>query len=176
MKKFKTNDRTDREEQRVLRLLRYAGKGDRAAISELRELFNSKPAQWEMIGNMATQAECSLVKVASGDNKVVKEAIYKKLTAMKKELAGSAPTPLERLLVERVVACWLQVHYADFIYTQHMNKFTLEQGYYYQQRQDRAHRRYMSAIRTLAQVRRLLIPPVQVNIGNQQVNAAQVNT
>lgn len=175
MKKFKANNRADREEKRIVRLFTCAGNGDSSASSELRELFDAKPTRWETVGNMAIQAECSLVKVASGDNEVLEEAIYKKLNNMKKDLAGSAPTPLERLLVERVVACWFQVHYADITYTQHMNKLSLEQGNYYQQRQDRAHRRYMSAIRTLAQVRRLLIPSVQVNIGNQQVNAAQVS-
>ncbi len=176
MKKFKKHDRTDRTNQKMLRLLTCAGNGDSSASSELRELFDAKPTRWETVGNMALQAECSLVQVASGDNEVLEEAIYKKLNNMKKDLAGSAPTPLERLLVERVVACWLQVYYADAIYMQNMKNLSIEVGAYYQQRQDRAHRRYMSAIRTLAQVRRLLIPPVQVNIGNQQVNAAQVIT
>ena len=35
---------------------------------------------------------------------------------------------------------------------------------------DHAHRRYLSAIRTLAQVRKLLVPVVQVNIADRQVN------
>jgi len=176
VKKFKSNDRTDRTNQKMLRLITCAGNGDSEAISELREMLNAKPARWEMIGNMATQAECSLVKVASGDNTVVNEAMYKKLDAMREELDGASPTPLERLLVDRVVACWLQVYYADTIYAQNMKGSSLELANYLQQRQDRAHRRYLSAIRTLAVVRRLLIPPVQVNIGNQQVNAAQVIT
>ena len=33
-----------------------------------------------------------------------------------------------------------------------------------------AHRRYLSAIRSLAQVRRLLSPSIQVNIAEQQIN------
>jgi hypothetical protein len=45
-------------------------------------------------------------------------------------------------------------------------KVTLQQGEYFQRRQDRAHRRYLSAIRSLAAVRRLQVPTaVQVNIG-----------
>ncbi len=160
----------------MLRLITCAGNGDSEAISELRKMLNARPARWETIGNMATQAECSLVKLASGDNTVVNEAMYKKLNAMREELDGVSPTPLERLLVNRVVACWLQVYYADVIYAQNITAISLKQGDYYQERQDRAHRRYMSAILTLAQLRRLLIPPVQLNIGNQQVNAAQVNT
>ena len=76
----------------------------------------------------------------------------------------------ERLLVDRVVACWLQVHYADAVYAQGMKDLTFNQGDYYQRRQDRAHRRYLSAIRSLAQVRRLLSPSIQVNIAEQQIN------
>ena len=166
MKKF--------NQQKTAKLLEYAGKGDKAAISEMRKQFDAQPALREQVGNIAFQAEHSLVNLASGGNTVVKEATYEKLQAMKEDLAGSAPTPLEKLLVERVVLCWFQVHYIDTIYAQNMNTISPKQADYYQQHQDRAHRRYLSAIRTLAQVRRLLIPTVQVNIGNQQVNAAQL--
>jgi hypothetical protein len=48
----------------------------------------------------------------------------------------------------------------------------LQQGEYWQQAQERAQRRYLAAIRTLAQVRRLLTPAVQVNIAEQQLNLA----
>jgi hypothetical protein len=78
-------------------------------------------------------------------------------------------------LVERVAGCWLQVHYFDVIYAQNMTKLTGEQSEYYQRRQDRAHKRYLAAIKTLAQVRRLLFPAVQVNIGAQQVNKVEVS-
>jgi hypothetical protein len=42
----------------------------------------------------------------------------------------------------------------------------------YQKWLDRAHRRYLSALKTLATVRRLLVPAVQVNIADKQVNVA----
>jgi hypothetical protein len=75
-------------------------------------------------------------------------------------------------LVERIVLCWAQVHYADTIYAQRAKDLTFAQADYFQRRQDRAHRRYLHAIRSLATVRRLLFPAVQVNIGTQQVNVA----
>jgi hypothetical protein len=34
----------------------------------------------------------------------------------KAELAGPRPAPLERLLAERVVACWLHLHHLEAIY------------------------------------------------------------
>jgi hypothetical protein len=81
------------------------------------------------------------------------------------------PSLLERLVIDRVVTCWLQVQYWDWLAAQ-SNDRTLRQREYLQRSQDRAQRRYLSAIRSLATVRRLLLPPVQVNIGNQQVNVA----
>jgi len=154
-------------------LVKRATKGDRTAMSELKELIGGQPAFWEEVGNLAIQAERSLVSVAAGDNLLLEEALYQKLEAIRTELAGPAPTPLERLLVERVVACWLQIYYADAVYAQGMNNsMSFEAGDYYQRRQDRGHHRYISAIRALAQVRRLLIPAVQVNVGGQQVNVA----
>ena len=54
-----------------------------------------------------------------------------------------------------------------------MGDLTLGQAEFHQKRITKAHNRYLSAIRTLAQVRRLGVPAVQVNIGEQQVNVAQ---
>jgi hypothetical protein len=88
-------------------------------------------------------------------------------------LLGPQPSPLERLLVERIVACQLQVQFAD----QQGAAFEraggrLAQGESWQKQQERAQRRYLAAMRSPAQVRRLLIPAVQVNIGEHQVNVA----
>jgi hypothetical protein len=98
-------------------------------------------------------------------------AIARKYAALTKELAGPQPSPLERLLVERIVICWLQLYYADTLYAQHMEDLSFQQAEFHQQRISKAQARYLAAIRTLAQVRRLGVPAVQVNIGQQQVIA-----
>lgn len=92
---------------------------------------------------------------------------------MRGELAGPNPTPLESLLVGRVVACWLQVQDADLRYVQGQKECNIAQGEYNQRRQDRAHKRYLSAIRTLARVRKLALPVLQINIAERQVNIGQ---
>ncbi len=43
---------------------------------------------------------------------------------------------------------------------------------FYQKWQERCHRRFLSACKTLAQVRKLLGVNVQINIAEQQVNVA----
>jgi hypothetical protein len=92
---------------------------------------------------------------------------------LRAELAGPEPTSVERLLVERVVARWLQVQDADVRYAQ-AKDLSLAWGAYYQRRMDRAHKRYLSAIRTLALVRRLALPVLQVNIARKQVNVVKL--
>ena len=93
---------------------------------------------------------------------------------MREGLAGVDPTPLERLLTERVVATWLQLQFFEHLYFQSLMNLTNSQDEYYQKRIDRAHKRHLSAVRTLAQVRKLLKPGGvnQINIADQQVNVA----
>ena len=154
-------------------LLKRANEGEGPALVELRELCEGHPELWAGIGNLAAQAQASLIQAIAGKNAVVAEAIGRQAHQLRQELAGVAPTPLERLLVSRIAACWLQLHYAEMRYTQNLGKLMMEQGEYHQRTIDRAQKRYLAAIKALAQVRRLLTPALQVNIADQQVNIAQ---
>jgi hypothetical protein len=69
------------------------------------------------------------------------------------------------------VLCWLHLYSAEALYAQNTQHLSLRQAEFYQQRLSKAQARYLAAIRTLAQIRRLGIPAVQVNIGQQQVIA-----
>jgi hypothetical protein len=156
----------------VKTLLRKAEKGDTTVLPALRTWMDQTPGYWEEVGDLAKTARESLILKISGDtNLVVQEAHARKCTALTAELAGPQPSPLERLLVERIVLCWLHLHYDETLYVQNLEKLTLRQDEFYQQRISKAQARYLSAIRTLAQVRRLGVPAVQVNIGQQQVIA-----
>ena len=157
-------------------LMTKAEHGDETALAELKSHLKDRPQDWEklclIVGDLASQAERSLIKVAAGPNLLSKDAIRVKLDHMEAEFLGPAPTPLERLLGQRIRACWLQLSYAESSYVRRMGDLTLAEGDYYQRRIDRAERRYLAAIKALAQVRRLLGPSVQLNVGFQQVNVA----
>ena len=163
---------SDAEKLEVMRsLVTRAGEGDSRALAELRAKLASAPAAWQLFGNLASQAQHAWIRISAGSNPFMEEAIHQTSVALRTELLGAAPSPLERLLVERIVACWLQVQYADrqaATFEQTGGRFA--QGEYWQRQQDRTHHRYLSAIRALAQVRRLLIPTMQVNIAEQQLN------
>jgi hypothetical protein len=151
---------------------RRARKGDASTLPALRKLL-ANPSTVDLLGgNLAANAEQSFVRSLAGDDLAFREALTRKLELMRAELAGPDPTPVERLLVERVAACWLQVQDADARYAQGQKDLTFAQGEYYQRRQDRAHKRFLSAVRTLALVRKLAVPVLQVNIARRQVNVA----
>jgi hypothetical protein len=113
--------------------------------------------------------ERSIVKRMSGNDVFSQEAIPRNLKAMREEVAGQNPSPLERLLAERITVCWLELQYFEAIYAQNLGKLTITQSDYHQRRIDTAHRRYLSSIKALAQIRKLG-PAVQINIAEKQIN------
>ena len=83
-------------------------------MPEIRELLDEAPSLISLTGgDLAEQAELSLVRRICGDQLAMKESIKQKLQQLRLELAGPNPTPIERILVERMVACWLHVQFAD---------------------------------------------------------------
>jgi len=151
-------------------LLRQAGKGDTATLPTIRKLLEN-PENIDLLGgNLARCAEVSFAKAIAGEDLAVQTAIEAKLKAMRKELLGESPSPVEVLLVSRAVACWLQVQDADIRYAQAQGDLTIKQADYHQPRMDAANRRYLAALRTLAQVRKFAVPALQVNIAKKQVN------
>jgi len=160
---------TDKE---FLALLKRAEQGDESAMPAIREAMKGSPGLWEQIGDLAASAERSLLQVIGGDNLYVREGVQRHLRRLRGDLLGSGSSPLERLLVERIAACWLQLQYADAIYAQNMKDMGIPWSEHHQRRIDRAHRRFLSAIKTLATVRKLALPVLQVNIGDKQVNVA----
>src|SRR5262245_8418401 len=107
-------------EAEVKKLLRKAEKGDKAVLPTLRTWMERAPSYWEEVGDMAKTARESLIRMLSGDNLVLQEAHARKCMALTAGLAGPQPSPLERLLVERIVICWLHLYYAETLYVQNI--------------------------------------------------------
>jgi hypothetical protein len=152
------------------KVLDRAQQGDEKTLPVLRELLKD-PYYLDACGDMARHAENALIRKCAGQSVAVREGIRSKMEALRAELAGASPSPLERVLAERIVACWLHVNHLETAYG-NKDSLTLDLGNYYQRCLDRAHKRYLSAIKTLAVVRKLAVPVLQVNIARKQVNVA----
>jgi hypothetical protein len=153
----------------LVKLVDRAMKGDASTVPALRALLENPEAVELFCGNLARQVERSLIDAAAGQDLAFKEALLRKLELLRTELAGSNPSPLERLLAERAATCWLYLHDLEVRFVQ-SKEMSIPQADYRQRAIDHAHRRYLTALKTLATVRRLALPVLQVNIAKKQVN------
>jgi hypothetical protein len=155
----------------VMDFVRRAERGDEAAMPVLRKALDADAGGVlvEAAGNLAAQVEGTLIRNAAGKNLLFKEATERKMAQVRRDVAGENPTPLERLLADRVALCWLALHDAEIRFAQSKD-LTIKQADFWQKRIDCAHRRYLSAIKTLATVRKLAVPALQLNIARKQVN------
>src|SRR5262245_39739305 len=144
-------------QEELARLLAQAEQGDRSVLPKLREALDANPIIWSHYGDLAAQAEASLILLAAGKNLLLAESLQRKLKALKDELGGESPSPLDRLLVERTTATWLQVSYFDGLAAQSAAA-TEARLKLILKAQDAAHRRHLTALKTLAAVRKLPRP------------------
>ena len=158
---------------RLRELCKKAEKGTKKAVPEIREILQDKPELAWRLMEFARSAESRFIKSMTKDQDLAAKALMERqLDGMREEIAGENPSPLERLLAERIVLTWLQIQLFEGQYASNMFKgMTIAQGNYHQKRLDQTYRRHLSAIRTLAQIRKLG-PAVQINIAEKQINTA----
>jgi hypothetical protein len=97
--------------------------------------------------------------------------IERETDAFAGEMAGPDPTPIERTLAEVAATCWLDLRTKETNFALAMKKgISRELAECHQKFISHAHHRLMSTLRTLAVVRKLAVPAIQVNVARQQVN------
>jgi hypothetical protein len=154
-------------------LLRLAEKGEEDAVPEIRQILNEHPdLAWRFVDVVHIAEDTLIEEMTKEGDLAAKELIRCQLEAMREEIAGKNSSALERLLSERVVLTWLEVQLFEALYAKNMRNLTIAQAEHHQKRLDRAHRRHLSAIRELAQMRKLLkgTAITQINIADKQIN------
>jgi hypothetical protein len=136
-------------------LVSQAQAGDATVLPRIREILDGHPEIWEQVGNLSGLVEHSWTAVLAAGNPLSIESIQRTTAEMRAELAGEHPTCLERLLVDQVIACWMQLKYMETI-SADAPPGSLEQGKFRLKRLESAQNRYLNAIKTLTTVRALL--------------------
>jgi hypothetical protein len=153
-------------------LIQQAQQGDTSILPLIRHLLDQVPELWENSHVLAHQVEKAWTNALSGPDLMSKEIIAREVEGLRSQLLGPQPTPLEKLLVERICICWLAVQHAELHAARRFNERAVVLTLSEEHRQDKVHQRFLSAIRELARVRKLLQPTTtfQVNIGTNQTN------
>ncbi len=154
-------------------LVQQAQEGDTAVLPVIRDLLDQVPALWDDSRVLAHQVEKAWTNALSGQDLMSREIITREVQGLRSQLLGPHPTPLERLLIDRVCVCWLAVQHAELHAARRFNERAVVLTPSEEHRLDKVHHRFLTAVRELARVRKLLkpTPNLQVNIGTNQIVA-----
>jgi hypothetical protein len=158
-------------------LSKRAEDGEEGARKELRRaLRESAPEVITRCSDSSRFYRHILAERMSGGDPLVEDAIVEQAERIALELAGGNPTRLEVLLSERVASLWVLTELQEALFAAYFKtgEAHLSVVLKITRLQESAHRRYLAAIKTLAQVQKLQGPSrVQVNIGGNQVNVSR---
>lgn len=145
-------------------------------VKALRRYLTEHPAAWTGGGDLVYQNTMQLLDMAVG-TPFARESILAGIAETKKALGYEQSPAIERLLIEHALLAKLHYDVATYQYTARAygGEQTITQGEFWERRLTAAQMRYLRAVETLARVRKMALPAVQVNIateGGQQVNIA----
>ena len=135
-----------------------ANAGDFSVLPELKRALADHPELTERLGDLVAHVERGLVALVAGPSLVASETVTAHLAKTRDELGDADAPPLEKLLIRRLVLCWLACHAAEIDRAGLLPNGSGELLKMADKRVDRAHGRLMSATKTLATVRRLVTP------------------
>ena len=155
-------------------MMARANAGDAEACRLLVAAFDAAPSLWGRYRVLRASAEGSLVDAfmeGAPEKLFTRRLLERECERLRQDLLGEQPTPLERVLVDRVVAAWLQAGLADNLHAATLRRgASLKQAEHHLRHAAWAHRQVLTATKALAQVRRLLAPAVQVTYVDKQLN------
>jgi hypothetical protein len=157
--------------QELQALSEKAEGGDQDARRELRRALKySAPEVIARCSNISRTYRWIVADTSSGRDPLKQEAIVERAGRMTLEIAGENPSPLEVLLAERIASLWVLTEAQEALlsatYRRGQEK-PVGPAYVMQmcKIQESVNRRYLAAIKTLAQVRKLQAntPAIQYN-------------
>ena len=145
-------------------------------LAVLRRELARDPDLWRCYGDLSTAAVGLIINdavsaLAPGDQAIFRESMKAGQQQMRAALGYESSPPLERLLVDQVCLCWLRLSCVELYYTEALrNNKPIYQCEFWERRLSATQQRFLRASAALARIRRLRLPAMQINIGNEQVN------
>lgn len=132
------------------------------------------PAWRNLKTPLQSARDFAITKASDTVGVAIAEVWERQAGEMRRELGYKDAPTLEKGLIEHVVLCWLRLAILEIHYTALMSaNNTLTVRAHEEKRLSETQKRYARACVTLAKVRRLAVPNVQINVaaqGGQQVN------
>lgn len=124
-------------------------------VKELRAYLDRNPKMWRVVGDLAQQAQARVLEVLNA-TPPLRVSLEVGLKQLREELGYKDSPAIERLMIDRVILCWLRMNLIEFDYTAKTmtgDSHTLTLGLYLERRMSLASNRYNKALESLAKLR-----------------------
>jgi hypothetical protein len=146
--------------QELRELIALGETGDNGVLPRVQHLLDQHAEIADHFGDAGKVATELWLTLYIGDNAVLAECTRRKMLILKASIAGPVPSPLETLMVEHVIVCWLQIHATEALHAQaHMEKANDAVLRERQRQTKESQRLYTTSLKQLAELRRLLPQP-----------------
>jgi hypothetical protein len=138
---------------RLEKLNARANAGEPGALAELEEFLRDQPEVLATAGDLARHAEKAWIDLVVGKDSFTRIAVTSQVEELKTELAGSDPSPLEKLLVDHIAVAHLAMRQAE-VSTAQLGG-SIAQAAFRLKKAESAQRRFLLATKSLATLRAL---------------------
>ncbi len=135
-------------------ILQRASAGDRSVLPLLKKVLDENPRIWADCYKATALVEQGWLDRIAASNLLLGQSIRRQVEALKKDLGAESCSALQKILIDRIAACWLGVQFAELtLATDDTGASRLAQAK--RQCLESANKRLLAASKTLAVVRRL---------------------
>jgi hypothetical protein len=149
-------------------LIKLANAGDRTAIETLAKLLDDHPELWQQVGDLAKNSEMLLILKIAGDDRFTRDSIERHVKAMRESMATTKATAMEKLLIDQIIVCWLQLQWVNVQYPT-AGESDIPAGRFILQQRESAQRMFIAAQNALATFRKFAPPQLGVHRGEETV-------
>jgi hypothetical protein len=139
----------------------------------VQKFLKDYPEMCKAVFALVESTQGLMIKNIMGGVEVAEIGLEEYLVTIRDDMGYHEAPIMEKLLIENIVTTWLRVQYCESQLAFMMGKDrSIKVLEFWERRLSMAQRRYLASCETLAKVRKMKIPVVQVNIGDKQVNVA----
>jgi hypothetical protein len=141
--------------ERLQRLFQRFKAGDATALPAYETALEANPLFAKHCGDLAARSEAAWLELICSTDLSRRQTVERELRQLKQELSGPSPSALERLLVDKAAASWLQTCHADALFAE------VADGRHPQhaaglRRQAATREMYLESLRALASIQEVL--------------------
>jgi hypothetical protein len=141
-------------------------------LQAIRKFLIEYPEFSKIVFDTVDTTQAQIIKNYVG-SEVAQIAIEEHAAYIRAEMGYHEAPIMEKMLIENIITAWLRVQWLEFLITARMSgEFRIPAMEFWQKSLASAQRSYLAACETLAKIRKMKLPNIQLNIGDKQINVA----